>query len=218
MAATIRVLVEQGRRRTFASALDWPGWSRSARTEQAALQALVGYADRYAPVASVDGAWPGDPALLDLFVVERAPGTGTTDFGAPDVIADLEYDPVPADSADRLATLVRAAWQEFDRIVAETPAVLRKGPRGGGRDRDAIVAHVVGAEAAYARNLGLRVREPDPADWGAVIDLREVVSDVIRTGAPVPSPPRRLWPVPYAARRIAWHALDHAWEMEDRRE
>jgi hypothetical protein len=24
------------------------------------------------------------------------------------------------------------------------------------------------------------------------------------------------WPVPYAIRRIAWHALDHAWEMEDR--
>jgi hypothetical protein len=25
------------------------------------------------------------------------------------------------------------------------------------------------------------------------------------------------WPARYAARRIAWHALDHAWEMEDRR-
>ena len=26
----------------------------------------------------------------------------------------------------------------------------------------------------------------------------------------------RKWPPRYAARRIAWHALDHAWEMEDR--
>jgi hypothetical protein len=26
------------------------------------------------------------------------------------------------------------------------------------------------------------------------------------------------WPPRYAARRIAWHALDHAWEIEDRSE
>jgi hypothetical protein len=26
------------------------------------------------------------------------------------------------------------------------------------------------------------------------------------------------WPPAYAARRIAWHALDHAWEIEDRSE
>src|SRR5438067_302187 len=26
----------------------------------------------------------------------------------------------------------------------------------------------------------------------------------------------RGWPVRYAARRMAWHVLDHAWEMEDR--
>ncbi|MEY2437652.1 MAG: hypothetical protein QOF97_2488, partial [Acidimicrobiaceae bacterium] len=24
------------------------------------------------------------------------------------------------------------------------------------------------------------------------------------------------WAYRYAARRIAWHALDHAWEMQDR--
>ena len=29
-----------------------------------------------------------------------------------------------------------------------------------------------------------------------------------------PENPR--WPVPYAARRIAWHVLDHAWEMQDK--
>ena len=28
----------------------------------------------------------------------------------------------------------------------------------------------------------------------------------------------RKWPARYAARRIAWHALDHAREMEDRSE
>jgi hypothetical protein len=24
------------------------------------------------------------------------------------------------------------------------------------------------------------------------------------------------WPARYGARRIAWHALDHAWEIQDR--
>jgi hypothetical protein len=28
----------------------------------------------------------------------------------------------------------------------------------------------------------------------------------------------RRWPPRYAARRIAWHVLDHAWEIEDRSE
>jgi hypothetical protein len=28
----------------------------------------------------------------------------------------------------------------------------------------------------------------------------------------------RKWTARYAARRIAWHALDHAWEIEDRSE
>ena len=33
--------------------------------------------------------------------------------------------------------------------------------------------------------------------------------------APLKAPGKR-WPPRYAARRIAWHALDHAWEIEDR--
>ncbi len=218
MAPPIRVLLEQGRRRTFANALAWPGWSRSGRNEQAALEALVGYADRYAPVASADAAWPRDVGLADLVVVERVPGTATTDFGAPDAVAAEEYGPVPVPEAERMALLVRRAWAVFDEVVAVTPPVLRKGPRGGGRDREAILAHVVGAEAAYARCLGLHVVEPEPGDRAAVEALREGIVEVLSTGMPRESPRRRLWPVAYAARRIAWHVLDHAWEMEDRRE
>jgi hypothetical protein len=33
--------------------------------------------------------------------------------------------------------------------------------------------------------------------------------------APLKAPGKR-WPPRYAARRIAWHVLDHAWEIEDR--
>ena len=50
---TIAVAIEAGSKRTFASALDWPGWARSGKTEQAALEALAAYAGRYAEVARV---------------------------------------------------------------------------------------------------------------------------------------------------------------------
>ena len=51
-------------------------------------------------------------------------------------------------------------------MAAAAPAQLRKGPRGGGRDTAQIIEHVLGAEAMYARKLGLardQAPEPDPA-------------------------------------------------------
>jgi hypothetical protein len=208
------IVVEAGRRRTFASALEWPGWCRAAPDEAAALDALTAYATRYAPVALGAGLdWPAEGPLE---VVERLPGNATTDFGAPDGIATAEREvPVTAE-AERLARVVESAWQVFDEVVAETPEVLSKGPRGGGRDRTPMVAHVLGAEVAYARMLGLVVREPDPSDTAAIASTRQAILEVLRSGSPRPAQ-RRTWPVPYAARRIAWHVLDHAWEMEERR-
>jgi hypothetical protein len=45
----------------------------------------------------------------------------------------------------------------------------------------------------------------------AVLEVLDRASD----GSPVNG---RKWTPRYAARRIAWHALDHAWEIEDRTE
>jgi hypothetical protein len=77
------VALETGARSVFASALDWPGWSRSAKSEDQALEALARYAPRYAVVAAEAGqAFPqGAGSAFD--VVERLPGSATTDFGAP---------------------------------------------------------------------------------------------------------------------------------------
>jgi hypothetical protein len=150
--------------------------------------------------------------------VEALPGTATTDFGAPDAIAEEERPGLDEGRAARAADLVSAAWKVLDQVVLATPETLRKGPRGGGRDRDSMEAHVLAAEAAYARSLGLETRGHDPTDPAAVAGLRERIAAVIRSGQPVENPRRRLWPVAYGARRIAWHALDHAWEMEDRRD
>jgi hypothetical protein len=209
---------EIGARKTFVWVVDWPGWSRGGKTLEDALAALVAARPRYARVAERAGmrlpALDGE-ALQPTFRVEGGSGT---DFGIPYESTDDDRRPVDARSAERLAALVRAAWAEFDAVAARTPPVLRKGPRGGGRDRDTVLEHVNGADHAYAREIGIRLPGPSLADRGAVEALRRAVLEVLAApsdGTPLAG---RKWPLRYAARRIAWHALDHAWEMEDRAE
>lgn len=213
-----RVYVEQGKRRVFACSVDWPGWCRSGKTESAALDALAAYVPRYAVVPAEAGIPFPDDAGEHLDVVERVTGNATTDFGAPAVSPARDLEPLTTVEADRLATLVAAVWPVFDRVVVAAPAELRKGPRGGGRDRDKIVDHVLGAEAGYARMLGLRYAQPAADDEVAAAALREAIVNALRT-ARGPEPLRdKGWPIRYAARRIAWHVIDHAWEIEDRSE
>jgi hypothetical protein len=211
------VYLELGSKKVFACALEWPGWARSRRDEDAATAALAAYAERYRPVPAEAGIRFPKSAGDDLEVVERLPGSATTDFGAPDAKAAVDYRPLTKAAAERLAALVVASWTVFDRTVAGAPAELRKGQRGGGRgDRDRMVEHVLGADAGYARALGLKLRQPALGDAGAVAAMRTAILDVLRAARqPVPDLGKG-WPYRYAARRIAWHALDHAWEMEDR--
>ena len=209
--------LEIGSKRVFASALDWPGWCRSGKNIELALEALASYASRYAPVAGqAEQEFPA--GLADrLEVIEQVPGDAGTDFGVPGAIVPSEQAPVDAPEAARLAALVAAAWTVFEQVAAGAPEELRKGPRGGGRDRTKMIGHVVEAEAGYARYLGLKPRIPEPGDTAAVAELRQAVAAVL--GRPWDGSPysaRRSWPPRYAARRFAWHALDHAWEMQDR--
>jgi len=207
------VVVEAGARRVFASALEWPGWSRSARDEAGAVQALAAYASRYAPVTrAAHVRFPAHPAFQ---VVERVAGNATTDFGAPGIVASAEHAPLTAAEARRFVALLRACWATLDGVTATAPAALRKGPRGGGRDRDTVLAHVLGSEAGYARTIGVRLREPAFDDPSAIAAAREAITQAVRAARPVEG---RGWPLRYAVRRIAWHVLDHAWEIEDRSE
>ena len=195
------IYLECGTRRVFACSLDWPGWCRSGKTEEDALEALAAYAPRYAVVADKAGVRFPANAAKGFDVVERLRGDGTTDFGAPGAVPRRDHDPLTRARAGRLADLVEASWRVFDDVVEGAPAKLRKGPRGGGRDRDRIVDHVADAEAAYARSMGIRQK---PA-----------TRDDILAGLRRPIEGSR-WPPRYAARRIAWHVLDHAWEIEDK--
>ena len=205
--------VETGAKKVFASALDWPGWSRSGKTEEAALAALSTYADRYAAVATEVGQ-AFEPR--DYHVVEHTDGGSGTDFGVPSSITDLDHRAVDTTEAERQARLVEAAWLVLDRIAATAPAELRKGPRGGGRDRDKMLAHVFESDWYYAREIGIRVPQPAATDRAAIDAMRTAMLDLLRQpsdGSPLAG---RKWTSRYAARRVAWHSLDHAWEMEDR--
>ena len=213
----VAVYLEVGTRRTFAGALDWPGWSRSARTEEGALAELVAYAGRYAAVCAQAGAFGGPRDASARQVVERLKGSATTDFGAPDAVPAADRQPLDEAELERQVGLLRAAWRAFDSAMKATASVeLRKGPRGGGRDRDQVVAHVVSAEASYARKIGVKHPEPLAADGAAVRALREDILAVLRKPWSGEELTRKGWPPRYAARRIAWHVLDHAWEIEDK--
>jgi len=216
--------LEVGRRRVFAGALDWPGWCRGDRSEDGALQALAAYGPRYA--AAIGPAARGRHTPTDvsaLEVVERVEGNATTDFGAPAIETASDARPLDEDELERQATLLRACWAALDAAAeAAASAVLRKGPRGGGRELDAIVSHVLEADNAYLARLGGRYRNAADGDLAAERDdLREAILQVLRSrarGEPPARTPRsgKLWAPRYFVRRSAWHSLDHAWEIEDR--
>jgi hypothetical protein len=218
MAEAIPVYLEKGQRRVFAGAIEWPGWCRSARDEASALEALVTYGARYADaVRRAQRGFEPPSDVSQLKVVQRLKGDATTDFGAPGLAPKHDADEIDARELERLTALMDAAWTTFDAAAKKAQGLeLRKGPRGGGRELDAIVDHVYAADEAYLRKLGGRAAKG--ADMKALrCEIREVFSKRAG-GADPPRIPRsgKLWTPRYFARRSAWHALDHAWEIEDR--
>jgi hypothetical protein len=219
MTKPILVTIEHTPKKTFASAADWPGWSRSGKTEELALEALAAYAPRYAVIAGAERRrFAAAAGVDDLEVVERRAGSGGTEFGVPSRPTDHDARPTDAEEAARLAELVEAAWAFFDRTAEEAPEELRKGPRGGGRNTSKVVAHVMDADRAYAGEIGIKVREFAPDDGAAIRAMRAAMLEVLRAARAGEPLAGRRWPARYAAHRIAWHALDHAWEIEDRTE
>ena len=215
--------VEVGAKRVFAGALAWPGWCRAARSEEEALDALIAYGPRYAAVLKGSGVRFTPPAKAStLEVVERLKGDVTTDFGAPSIAPKADARSVDRRWLTRQERILRASWKAFDRAAEHVTGPLKKGLRGGGREVDAIVAHVVGAEASYARMIGATAKEFEEADADAArVDERAIVLEglerAVTDGIPAAGPRGgKRWSAPYFVRRATWHVLDHAWEIEDR--
>ena len=220
MSASSRAYIETGNKRAFACSLEWPGLSRSGKTEEAALAALGSYVQRYSPVA----ARAGDRLRLyrrtgQWLVVERVPTrSGGADFGVPTTVLASDYGDLGADEASRTAALLSASWEFLDAVAAGAPPELRKGPRGGGRDRDAVVSHVAAAEQMFGRKVGFKLPVPAPGDRDVVVANRAAHPGMVPVRESASRGPRGSWPPRYAARRLIWHVLDHAWEIEDRRQ
>jgi len=217
----VDIYVEVGAKRVFAGALEWPGWCRSARDEEGALEALIAYGSRYAGVLEGSGVRFTAPAKVStLEVVDRLKGDATTDFGAPSIAPKADERRITDAELARLRSILNACWRSFDAAVgAARGKVLAKGPRGGGRDLRKIVDHVLDADGSYLRMLARKVEVGPKAERldrtrAAILDA---IATTAREGVPPPGPRGgKRWLPRYFVRRVAWHVLDHAWEIEDR--
>jgi hypothetical protein len=220
----IDVYLELGKKRTFAGALDWPGWARSGRDEASALQVLCDYGIRYERVLRKTQLGFQAPADISAFnVVERLEGNATTDFGAPGMPTAIDSMLVDEAEHQRLQALLQACWYAFDAALrASAGKELSKGPRGGGRDQEKMIQHVLEAEAGYLSRIGYRLKIEAGIDLSEKLSLVwQAVQDALAASAqgrvPAQGPRGGIrWTARYYVRRSAWHVLDHAWEIEDR--
>lgn len=221
---SIPVYIETGRNRTVAAAVDWPGWSRGGRDESSALQALFEYAPRYARVLRSSGLEFCIPeSVSELAVVERVKGNATTDMDAPAIGASSDALRVDPADVERLQAILRACWRAFDAAARKAAGKeLRKGPRGGGRDLDRMIRHVVGADEAYLGAVGWKVAAKDEEDPRQMLarTRKAIRAGLVASASGMIAPlgPRggKRWSPRYFVRRVAYHVLDHTWEIEDR--
>ncbi|PWT78754.1 MAG: hypothetical protein C5B60_00640 [Chloroflexi bacterium] len=225
-ANPIEVCLEVGKTRTFAVALDWPGWCRAGRDEAAALHALYDYGPRYArALQTVQLQFRAPSETSALVVVERIAGNTTTDFGAPNVSLSRDSEPVDPAELQQWQDVLQACWLTFDEAVqAATGQTLRKGPRGGGRDVTKIIEHVHGVDVSYLANLGGQLKpggSDEAAPSQALAHVRHAILSTLITAVRGEIPARGprggvRWTPRYFVRRLAWHELDHTWEIQDR--
>jgi hypothetical protein len=216
------IYLEVGSKRVFACSVKWPGWCRSGPDEASALQALLDWGPRYAAVIrSARLGFEVPTRVEELRVVERLRGNATTDFGAPGVVPSIDHASADAGDCAQLEKVIRAGWRALDAARKRaTGKVLSKGPRGGGRELDAIVRHVVEADRGYLNALGWKARSSEGAA-DLVAETRKAIIEGLRASSRGEIPeigPRggRRWPARYFVRRVAWHTIAHAWEIERR--
>jgi DinB family protein len=223
VATRLNVYLECGAKRTFASALDWPGWCRQGPNETDALAALLAYGPKYASILARTGLrFVAPKDVTQLVVVERLPGTATTDFGAPSVAPTVDHDrSCDAADAKRFEKILRAGWRALDKAVRSARGkALATGPRGGGRSLEAIVGHIIGADAGYLTAVGWKApKAAKPAEQ--LTATREAILAALKASAAEEIPlqgPRggARWSARYFVRRVAWHVMAHAWEIERR--
>ncbi len=216
---TLKITLEIGKKKVCAIAADYPGWCRSAKTEEAAIESLLAYGPRYA--AAVPSVNIPDPTRYEI--VERLEGNASTDFGGPGVISQADERPVAESELSHLASVLKECWAAFDLALQRSEGhELRKGPRGGGRDQAKMLAHVIEAETAYLRRIAYRFKagkeEPLAEQMARLrLEAAEALRSAVVDGLPAAGPRGgKIWTPRTYVTRAAWHLLDHVWEIQDR--
>ncbi len=217
---SIRAVIERGPKgkRAVAYALDWPGWSRGAKSPDQALETLEAYRDRYRPVAAFADLADEFEGAGQLEVVEDEVGNTSTDFwGISWLPSSTEHGPLPPDVLDRRLALLDGAWQFFDEVAARVSPEMRRGARGGGRTRDEIVAHVFGNERVqFSKRVGVATPPGVMLTPDGLRTHREQFLAGLREYNAEDRTVGRTWTLQFLVRHAAFHVRDHAWEMEDK--
>ena len=111
---------------------------------------------------------------MPILIIGR-PGNLTTDFGAPDALFPDDWELLSLDEIERYQAIISACWNAFNRAIeAAAGRELRKGPRGGGRDLNRMIRHVIEAEESYLRALGVNpFADKETSEQEKIIHLRK---------------------------------------------
>jgi hypothetical protein len=217
----VHTVIQRGpkNKRSVAFSIDWPGWSRGAKTADLALETFKAYRDRYRPIAALAEMSREFDAAGPIKIVEDKVGTPSTDFwGISFAPSSFEQKPLREAELERAITLLQACWAFFDGVAARVSPEMQKGPRGGGRNRDEVVRHTIRTESLdFAKQVGLREAEGaalTPA--GLRRHRKDYVAALRAYNAGEVERRMRSWTLPFLIRHSAFHTLDHAWEMEDK--
>ena len=216
----VRTVIQRGpkEKKVAAFAIDWPGWSRGAKTPDVAVELLEAYRERYRPIARLAGVESEFEAAGPLEIVEDHVGVGSTDFwGISFAPSSFEQAPMPEDELERKLALLEAAWRYFDDVAAMVSSEMEKGPRGGGRNRDEIVRHVIANEwGDLAKKIGVNPPGDLQTPEAVQSHREEFVAAMRDYNAQGKLGRGRNWTIALLLRHTAYHVLDHAWEMEDK--
>jgi len=220
----VSIYLEKAPKRSIAGALEWPGWCRSGKTTNEALSNLLQSGPRYAlTIRTIDLSFRAPENAADFLIAEQLEGNSGTEFGVPSVVPSIDALPLDAPQLERFQAMLNVFWQALEQAAqAAEGKELRKGPRGGGRELEKILSHVLESHAGYLSALGWKHKPDMDADPAVNIrGLQEAtqkgLAASVRGELPAVGPRGGArWLPRYFIRRSAWHILDHVWEIEDR--
>lgn len=219
----MRTAIERGPKgkRFVAYAIDWPGLERNGKTVVEAFEKMDAYRQRYRVIAERAGYLAAYEKVPPAKIVQDYEGTGSTDFwGISFAHGPNDHEPLSDSDLEQQLSLLNACWDEFDDIGERVSPEMQRGPRGGGRNRDEIVSHLVYAELTWLKKLDIRPEFKEILPFEQRKIHHQGVIDELRRrhqeGLPVKAKGGPPWKVRFTIRHLAYHVMDHAWEMEDK--